>query len=459
MQSFDVVIRGGTIVTSADTFRADVGIVGEKIAAIALDLPRGIKEIEATDLLLMPGGIDSHVHLAQPSGEGVEMADDFASGTRSALFGGNTTVMPFCLQEKGQSLRDAVEDYHAKAKNNCLTDISFHLIVTDPTPAVLGQELPALIKSGYRSVKVFMTYEAMRLNDAEILATMDAARTAGAVMLVHAENEDVIRYLSDAHLRAGEVHASAHATTRPISAEREATHRALTLAEVVDVPVVIVHVSNGPTIDEISRARSRGQAVIAETCPQYLMLTKDDLAAEGWEGAKYVCSPPPRDRSQQEECWRGLETGVFDLFSSDHCPFRFEDTAGKKRPGGAFIHIPNGIPGVEARMPILFSEGVKKGRIDLNRFVALTSTNHAKTYGLYPRKGTIAIGSDADLTIWNPELKRTIRHSELHDACDYTPYEGLEITGWPVAVFLRGKLMMKDGALHGGGAEGKYIFR
>ena len=458
--SLDLIVRGGTVVTASDTFKCDIGVADGRIVQLAAAITDDAAAVyDARGLLVMPGGIDSHVHLAQPSGKGVEMADDFASGTRSALFGGNTTVMPFCLQQKGQSLREAVDAYHAKARNNCLTDVSFHLIITDPTPAVLGQELPALIAAGYKSVKVFMTYEAMRLNDAEILATMDAARRAGAVMLVHAENEDVIRYLSDAHVQAGNVHAKAHASTRPIAAEREATHRALTLAEVVDVPVVIVHISNGPTIDEVARARARGQRVIAETCPQYLLLTKDDLSADGWEGAKYVCSPPPRDRDQQDACWRGLETGVFDLFSSDHCPFRFDDTAGKKRPGGTFVHIPNGIPGVETRMPILFSEGVKKGRIDLNRFVALTSTNHAKTYGLYPQKGTIAIGSDADLTIWNPDVSRTIRHRDLHDNCDYTPYEGLEVSGWPVAVYLRGRLMMKDDVLLGSGSDGAYLLR
>lgn len=458
--TLDLIIRGGTVATASDTFNCDIGVAQGRIVEMAAVIrTEATAEHDATDMLVLPGGIDSHVHLSQPSGEGVEMADDFASGTRSALFGGNTTVMPFCLQEKGQSLRDAVADYHATAKDKCLTDVSFHLIITDPTPTVLGQELPSLIAAGYKSVKVFMTYEAMRLNDAEILSTMDAARRAGAVMLVHAENEDVIRFMADAHERAGKLHAGSHATSRPIAAEREATHRALTLAEVVDVPVVIVHISNGPTIDEVVRARARGQRVTAETCPQYLLLTRDDLAAEGWEGAKYVCSPPPRDRAEQEACWRGLQNGTFDLFSSDHCPFKFDDPAGKKRPGGSFTHIPNGIPGIETRMPILFSEGVSKGRIDLNRFVALTATNHAKAYGLYPRKGTVAIGSDADLTIWNPKLTRAIRHAEMHDNCDYTPYEGLDVTGWPIAVFLRGKLMMRDGELHGDGSDGTYLFR
>ncbi len=459
--AFDLLIRGGTVVTAADTFDADIAVQEGVIVQIGRNLGPARREVDATGKLVLPGGIDSHVHIAQPSGPGIVMADDFDSGTRSALFGGNTTVMPFCLQERGQSLRSAVEAYHARAEGRCYTDVSFHLIVSDPTPAVLGQELPALIADGHTSVKVFMTYEGMRLNDAQILDTMEVARQSGAVVMVHAENEDVIRFLVERHERAGDTGARAHATTRPVAAEREATHRAISLAEVTEVPLVIVHVSNGATIDEIARARTRGQNVVAETCPQYLVLTADDLSRENWEGAKFVCSPPPRDAAEQEACWRGLQNGVFDLFSSDHCPFRFDDPAGKAHPAGrrSFRHIPNGIPGVETRLPILFSEGVSKGRIDLNRFVALTATNHAKTYGLYPRKGTIAIGSDADLAIWDPALTRTIRHADLHDNCDYTPYEGLEVRGWPVTVVLRGVVMVEDGALAGEAGAGQYLRR
>ena len=388
------------------------------------------------------------------------MADDFESGTRSALFGGNTCVLPFCLQEKGQSLREALTAYHALAQGNCYTDHSFHMIVSDPTASVLGQELPALVVDGYTSFKVFMTYEGLRLNDAQILETMDVARRTGALVMVHCENEDAIRYLIGRHEAEGDVAPSAHATTRPIVVEREATHRALSLAEVVDVPVVIVHVSNGPAIDEIRAARARGRKVIGETCPQYLMLTADDLDGMDWEGAKFVCSPPPRDTASQDACWNGLETGVFDLFSSDHCPFRYDDPAGKLNPKGkaSFRHIPNGIPGVETRLPILFSEGVMKRRIDLSRFVALTATNHAKVYGL-ERKGRIAVGMDADIAIWDPTERRTIRHADLHDGADYSPYEGLEVQGWPTTVVLGGKVMVRDGALVGAKGDGRYRSR
>ncbi|MCX8995961.1 dihydropyrimidinase [Rhizobiaceae bacterium BDR2-2] len=458
MRPLDLIIRNGTVATASDVFRADIGIAGGRIVEIAERIEGDAAVVDATGKYVLPGGIDSHVHVSQPSGEGIVMADDFESGTRSALYGGNTTVMPFCLQEKGKSLREALKAYHALAEGNCYTDISFHLIVNDPTEAVLGQELPALVRDGYASLKVFMTYEDLRLSDAEILKTLDVARETGATVMVHCENEDAIRFLIEKHEAAGDVAPRAHASTRPAAVEREATHRALTLAEIVDVPVVIVHVSNGQSMEEIARARSRGIEVIGETCPQYLVLTADDLSGMDWEGAKFVCSPPPRDKAAQQDCWRGIETGVFDLFSSDHCPFRYDDERGKLNPKGrrSFRHIPNGIPGVETRMPILFSEGVMKGRIDLPRFVALTATNHARTYGLYPQKGTIAIGADADLAIWDPQAKRTIRHADLHDGADYSPYEGLEITGWPTTVILGGRVMICDGELIGRKGDGAY---
>ena len=444
---FDMVISGGTVVSASDTFQCDVGIRDGRIAALGHDLGDAAEQIDATGKFLLPGGIDSHVHISQPSGDGIVMADDFASGTKSALMGGNTTILPFCLQQKGQSLREALSAYHALADGNCYCDVSFHLIITDPTPQVLGQELPALVADGYTSLKVFMTYEGLRLLDHEILATLDAARRTGALVMVHCENEDAIRYLIGVNEAQGNLAPKYHATTRPMVVEREATHRAISLAEVIDVPIVIVHVSNGQAIEEISRAKARGRKVVSETCPQYLMLTAKDLDGMDWEGAKFVCSPPPRDKASQDACWLGLETGAFDLFSSDHCPFRYEDPHGKLNEKGrkSFRWVPNGIPGVETRLPILFSEGVMKKRITINEFVALTSTNHAKLYGLYPRKGTIAVGSDADITVWDPQAERTIRQQNLHHGADYTPYEGLRVKGWPVQVIFGGKSVVVDG--------------
>ncbi|ATX64522.1 dihydropyrimidinase [Roseinatronobacter bogoriensis] len=462
MTNLEIAITGGTVATASDTFQCDIGIRDGKIVALGHDLAQHAADvIDASGKFVLPGGIDSHVHIAQPSGEGIVMADDFESATLSALFGGNTTIMPFCLQERGQSLRKTLSEYHSLADHKCYTDVSFHLIICDPTPELLGQELPAAVHDGYKSFKVFMTYDNLRLNDAELLATFDVARDLGATVMVHCENEDAIRFLIEKHEAANKLRPSSHASTRPVAAEREATHRAVSLAEIVDIPVVIVHVSNGQAIDEITQGRKRGSSITAETCPQYLVLTSADLEGMDWEGAKFVCSPPPRDTADQIACWRGLKDGTFDLFSSDHCPFKYNSPDGKLNPRGAknFRHIPNGIPGVETRMPILFSEGVNKGRIDLNRFVALTATNHARTYGLYPRKGTIAIGSDADIAIWDPDLEVTVRHADLHDGADYSPYEGLELRGWPVTVLLRGKVMIRDRKLEAQLGDGQYLPR
>lgn len=447
MSQYDLIVRGGRVCVGGALIACDIGIATGRIVALADEISgRSEETIDATNKLVLPGGIDSHVHFAQPSGPGIVMADDFESGTRSAVFGGNTTVIPFCLQEKGQSLRAALAAYHAAAARQTYTDYGFHLIIADPTPQVLGQELPALIQDGYPSFKVFMTYEGLALTDEQILHVMTVARETGALVMVHAESYDIIRFLTDRLEGQGKSAPRFHATSRPIPVEREATHRALTLAEIADVPVVIVHVSNGEAIAEIRRARERGLKVFAETCPQYLVLTERDLDGLNMEGAKFVCSPPPRDEASQVACWNGLIQGDFQLFSSDHCPFRYDDEAGKLLPRGrtSFRWVPNGIPGVEVRLPILFSEGVVKKRIGIDTFVALTATNHSRTYGLAPRKGAIHVGADADLAIWDPGLSTTIAHAELHDGCDYSPYEGIEVTGWPITMLVRGQVVVRD---------------
>jgi dihydropyrimidinase len=461
MTGFEMIIRDGTVVTGAEAVRCDIGIREGRIIALGEDLGVADRVIDANGRIVMPGGIDSHVHIAQPSAPGIVMADDFESGTRSAAFGGNTTVLSFCMQQKGQSLRSAVTDYHAKAERQCYTDYGFHLVIADPTPQVLGQELPALILDGFPSFKVFMTYEGLALTDEQILKVMTVARETNALVMVHAENYDIIRFLTDSFEREGKTAPHFHASSRPIPAEREATHRALTLAEIMGVPVVIVHVSNGEALEEIKRARLRGVKVMAETCPQYLVLTAKDLEGLNMEGAKYVCSPPPRDEASQKACWDGLIRGDFDFFSSDHCPFRYDDEKGKLNPKGrtSFRWVPNGIPGVETRLPILFSEGVMKKRISLPQFAALTATNHAKAYGLYPRKGAIGIGADADLVVWDPSITRKIRHADLHDGSDYTPYEGIEVTGWPVTTILRGEVIVENGKLAAGKGAGGFIAR
>lgn len=458
---FDRIIRGGRVVTAGDVVACDVGIAGGRIRALGDDLGEADDVLEAHGRLVLPGGIDSHVHLAQPSAPEIVQADDFLSGTLSAAFGGNTTVLPFCLQQKGQSLREALTDYHARAADACYIDVAFHLIVSDPTPSVLNQELPALVADGYTSLKIFMTYEGLALQDRQILEVLAAARRTGALVMVHAENDDAIRYLTDQLEGRGDKAPAFHATSRPIPVEREATHRAISLSEIIDVPIVIVHVSNGPAMEEIRRARRRGLNIIGETCPQYLVLTAADLEGLDMEGAKYVCSPPPRDQASQQACWQGLQQGVFALFSSDHCAFRYRDPKGKLTPRArtSFRWVPNGIPGVETRLPILFSEGVVKGRITLPQFAALSATNHARTYGLYPRKGSIVIGADADIAIWDPQ--RTVRISQalMHHGCDYTPYEDFEVTGWPITTMVRGRDVVRDGELVGGPQAGQYLPR
>jgi dihydropyrimidinase len=461
MTHFDMLIRGGTVVTASDTVVCDVGIKSGRVATLGLDLGSADDVIDATGKLVLPGGIDSHVHFAQPSGPGIVMADDFESGTRSAAFGGNTLVMPFCMQEKGQTLRAALNAYHAKAAGKSYIDTSFHLVISDPTPQLLGQELPAAVDDGYTSFKVFMTYEDLALTDMQLLEVFAVARETGALVMVHAENYDAIRFLTTRLEAAQKTQPKYHGTSRPIPVEREATHRAISLAEMIDVPIMIVHVSNGEAMEQIRWAQSKGLKVFGETCPQYLVLTEADMDGLNMEGAKYVCSPPPRDKQSQQDCWRGIETGVFQVFSSDHCPFRYDDPHGKLAPKGrtSFRWVPNGIPGVETRLPILFSEGVMKGRITLNQFVALSSTNHAKMYGLHPRKGTIAVGCDADIAIWDPKRSARITAADLHQGADYTPYEGIDITGWPVTTIVRGQVVVRDRTLVGPMTHGAHQAR
>ncbi len=445
--TLDLAIRGGTVVTAADTMACDVGIRGGRIVALGEDVGPAQRSIDAAGLLVLPGGIDSHVHLDQFQGEGIAMADGFRSGTTSAAAGGNTCVIPFALQRRGESLRAAVEAYHAKARGQALVDYGFHLIVTDPSPTVLGQELPALVGDGYTSFKVFMTYDDMVLTDRQLLDVFDVARREGALVMVHAEGYDSIKFMADRLETRGDTAPAFHATSRPETVEREATHRAIALAELAGIPIMVVHVSGREAIEQIEWARRRGLTVHAETCPQYLVLTAADLDRAGLEGAKFVCSPPPRDAASQEAVWRGLAGGLFQTFSSDHCPFRFDDPAGKTgaRARASFRGVPNGIPGVAARLPILFSEGVGKGRITLQDFVALTSTNHARMYGLYPRKGSIAVGADADIALWDPSRRVTLTQDLMHHGSDYTPYEGLEVTGWPVTTMVRGTVVFDGG--------------
>ncbi len=442
----ELVIRNADVITAADRFKCDIGIRGGRVVMLGDRLPEAAAEIDAGGLLALPGGVDGHCHLDQPMPEGMRMADDFFTGTRAAVCGGTTTVIPFAAQIKGQSLAAAVEDYHLRANGRAVADYAFHLIVTDPTPTVLQEELPRLIRSGYTSFKVYMTYDDLRLSDRQMLEVLEVAKRHGALVMIHAENAECIAWLTDRLMGDLQTAPRYHATSRPPVVEREATHRAIAFSELVDVPILIVHVSGADAIEQIRWAQARGLQILAETCPQYLYLTAEDLDGDDYAGAKCVCSPPPRDEANQAAVWQALRAGVFSVFSSDHAPFSFDDPHGKKLGNleQPFPQIPNGVPGIETRLPLLFN-GIHAGRLDLHRFVELTSYQPARIYGLYPRKGTIAVGSDADIVLWDPERRVRITNAQLHHAVDYTPYEGLEVTGWPMHCYSRGELLVKNG--------------
>ena len=458
-EPFDLVIRNACVATASDTFTADIGVIGGRIAQMGAGLGRGAKEIDAAGRVVTPGGVDAHCHLDQPMAPPLPMARNFDTGTRAAACGGTTTVIPFAAQAKGQSLRAAVADYHQRADGRAHVDYAFHLIVSDPTPEVLNVELPALIAEGYTSFKIYMTYDDLKLDDGQILDVLDVARQHGAMAMVHAENADCIEWLTKRLEAAGRTAPRFHAHARPMLVEREATHRAIALSELVDVPILIVHVSGREAVEQIRWARAQGLKVFAETCPQYLFLTAEDLGIDdSYRGARCVCSPPPRDKANQEVIWNGLNDGLFTLFSSDHAPFNYEGTEGRK-PGGeevSFRHIPNGLAGIETRMALLYSEGVLGGRITLEKFVELTATNPAKAYGLHPRKGTIAIGADADLVIWD-EREFVLRNTQLHHAVDHTPYEGMALKAWPGLTLSRGEVVWDGQDFHGRAGRGEFL--
>jgi dihydropyrimidinase len=368
-------------------------------------------------------------------------------------------IVPFAVQLKGQGVRTAVEDYHNRARGKAVIDYAFHLIVSDPSEHVLQQELPELIRSGYTSFKIYMTYDDLKLNDWQILDVLALARRERALVMVHAENAEVIAWLTDKLEKAGRTTPQYHAVSRPPAVEREATHRAISLSEIVGVPILLVHVAGRDAVEQIQWAQARGLPILAETCPQYLFLTREDLARPGFEGAKFLCSPPPRDKDSQEAIWRGLSSGVFQVFSSDHAPTRYNDSKGKMIHGASapFRYVPNGVPGIETRLPLLFSAGVVGGRLDICKFVALTSTNPARIYGLYPRKGTLAIGSDADVVIWDPQRVAPITNERLHHSVDFTPYEGMQVTGWPTTTISRGEFVWHDGEALGSPGRGEFL--
>ena len=456
---YDLLIRGGTVVTAQDMARADVAIAGGRIVAVGALAGAARQTIDASGQLVMPGGVDSHVHLDQPA-PGGEMCDDFLKGTASAAAGGTTTVVSFSWQEPGTSLAAVTADYHQRARQ-AIVDYTFHLTITDATPTVLEQELPRLVEEGSRSIKIFMTYDGVRLDDASVLRVLAAARRNGALVCVHAEHHELIAWMSEQLVAAGLTAPKYHAWGKPIVAEREAVTRIIALAEALDVPIQIFHVSGREPAEEIARAQARGLKVWAETCPQYLTLTARDLDRPGFEGAKFVFGPPARTTADQEALWDHIRRGVIEVISSDHSPSRYDDPKGKKIAGdnAPFNRIPNGIPGLAARLPLLFTEGVSKGRIDASTFVRLVSTNPAKMFGLHPRKGAIAPGSDADIVVWDPSRTVTLTNALMHHGGDYTPYEGYRASGYPSRVLVRGVTVFDGAAVVGRPGHGQYLPR
>lgn len=455
--SHDIVIRGGTVVTAGDSFRADIGIRGETIAAIGLGLD-GARVIDATGRLVLPGGIDSHCHVEQLEGDGSVHEESFATAARSAFAGGTTTLIPFSPQFKGETIAAHAADYAARAARSPI-DYALHQIITDPTEAVLAQELPAVIAGGVRSVKLFLTYDPFHVTDTEYLEVLSAAKRLGAIVCVHCENYDAIRWRAAALLRAGLSGPASHALSRPKVVEREATHRAIALAELVDQPIHIFHVSCAEVAEEIARAQARGVKVTGETCPQYLVLTAAEMARPGREGAKFMCSPSPREAGDAEGLWAAIRAGTLDIISSDHCGYSYEGPRGKAINGADadFTRIPNGVPGLAARMALTFSEGVARGRISLNDFVKLTATTPARRFGLYGRKGSLAPGFDADIVIWDAERSVTLSNALMQHAIDYTPYEGMTVTGWPVMTLARGRIVMEEGRVTATEGQGRFL--
>src|SRR5580704_7554136 len=459
MADFDLVIRGGTVVTAADTYRADVGVRAGRIAAIG-DKLEGSDTLDAGGLYVMPGGVDTHCHIEQLRPSGGSDEETFVTGSTACLAGGTTTVITFAAQFKGHGILDTLAEYHRRAKQ-AMVDYSFHQIITDPSDAVVRDEIPQVVASGVRSLKVFLTYEPSHLDDREYIRVLAAARRTGALVTVHCENYEAIRWRTAALMEAGRSAPKYHSWSRPKVVEREATYRAIALAEMVDQPIQIFHVSCSEVAEEIARAQHRGVKVWAETCPQYFVLTAADMDRPGFEGAKFMCSPSPRTDADREALWNDVRRGTLDVISSDHSGWSYDSPVGKRAggPDAAFPAIPNGVPGLAARLPLIFSEGVAKGRIDLNHFVRLTATNPAKLFGLYPRKGSIAPGFDADLVLWDATRRTTLTNALMQHAIDYTPYEGVQVTGWPVATIRRGEIVMRDGKVQAEPGTGRFLPR
>lgn len=448
----DCVIKNGTVVTAESVTVADVGIEGEKIAAIGQGL-QGKQMIDANGQYVFPGFVDAHVHLQMTIGD-ITTGDDFTTGTIAAACGGTTTVIDFTSNYRGDDLVAGVAARRAQADGHVAVDYALHLTLADASERTLAQ-LPALAAEGYASAKLYTTYPGLRLEDGEILRLLAATRECGILPMIHTENHDAIAYLTSRLLSQGKTAPRYHSQSRPPLVEAEAAQRVAVLAELVGAPWYLAHLTCRETLEMVRAARRRGQAIYAETCPQYLFLSQDDYERPGFEGAKFVLSPPLRDKTNWDVLWQALADGELQAVSTDHCPWYYETQ--KVCGRNSFARIPNGAPGIETRIPLLFSEGVGKGRLSLQQFVRVCATDPARLFGLYPRKGTIAVGSDADLVVYDAQKEVTLSVKTLHQHVDYCPYEGHVVHGYPSMVLLRGKIIVDDGRFTGDAGQGQFI--
>jgi dihydropyrimidinase len=457
-------IKNGRIVTAVDDYVADIVIEGGQIQTIGRSIPVGpeVKVVDAAGLLVLPGGVDVHTHLDWDFGV-ARTADTFASGTKSAAFGGTTTLIDFANQN-GMPLKQALGEWHGRAATACI-DVGAHIILNSVTPQTLIDMRDMIHREGVSSFKLFMAYPGVNMvDDGSMFKCMRVARDNNALTCVHAENGSVIQVLIEEALAAGHYSPKHHALTRPSLMEGEATHRAIALAELAQAPLYIVHLSAAEALKEVSEARDRGVQVHAETCPHYLFLTEEHYDHEDFEGAKYVMTPPLRNHHHQHALWRGLSTNDLQVISTDHCPFCFNEHPlgmkySKQQGKDDFHKIPNGAPGLETRLPLVFDGGVHQNRMSLNRFVQLTSTVPAKLFGLFPKKGTIAVGSDADIVIFDPNEQWTIEAAKQHTRVDYSMFEGRSVTGRVKKVFLRGELIVDGEQWLGHEGGGQYVPR
>lgn len=453
----DLVIRGGTVVTSTDELRADVAIKDGRITQIGEDLRAALREIDATGRFVLPGGVDTHCHIEQISGAGLLNADTFESATRSAAFGGTTTVVSFAAQHPGKRIRDVVADYARLAERGALIDYAFHMIVSDVSGDNLAVDIPALIRQGHRSIKIFTTYDKVRLDDLSILEVLSTAKAEGAIVCFHAENDALIRHATARLLADGKIAPKYHALSHPRAAEVEALGRICQFSAFTGQPVMLFHISTREGAEIVRTARARGVPVSAETCPHYLLMTEDMLDRPGQEAAAFLCSPPQRTADDQAALWQALDHGDLQLVTSDHAPYRM-DASGKfaNGTGVPFNRIANGMPGLEVRLPLMFSAMVSEGRLGLRKFVELTSTAPAEIFGL-TGKGVIAPGADADITIWDPEKRVTYGENDLNDQTGYNPFAGYSVTGWPETVIARGEVIVEGCALKAQTGRGRRV--